>query len=67
MSAPPIREPWKTDEAGKLVSLPWILWLQKVASNTEDIVLKSADGHYWRVTMSDAGAFVTSDLGTVSP
>jgi len=32
MSAPPIREPWKTDKEGKLISLPWILWLQQMAS-----------------------------------
>lgn len=32
MSAPPIREPWRTDKEGKLVSLPWILWLQQLAS-----------------------------------
>lgn len=32
MSAPPIREPWTTDQTGKLVSMPWILWLQQLAS-----------------------------------
>jgi hypothetical protein len=29
---PPIREPWKTDKTGKLVSMPWVLWLQQLAS-----------------------------------
>lgn len=32
ISPPPIREPWKTDGDGKLISLPWILWLQQLAS-----------------------------------
>ena len=32
MSTPPIREPWRTDKEGKLVSLPWILWLQQLAT-----------------------------------
>lgn len=32
MSAPPIREPWKLDPTGKLVSMPWILWLQRLAT-----------------------------------
>ncbi len=31
-SPPPIREAWKTDKTGKLVSLPWILWLQQLAT-----------------------------------
>jgi len=29
---PPIREPWKLDPTGKLVSIPWILWLQQLAN-----------------------------------
>ena len=32
MSAPPIHESWKTDKTGKLVSMPWILWLQQLAA-----------------------------------
>jgi hypothetical protein len=31
-SPPPIREPWKTDKDGKLISLPWVLWLQQLAN-----------------------------------
>ena len=31
-SPPPIREPWKTDKAGRLISIPWILWLQQLAT-----------------------------------
>ena len=31
-NAPPIREPWKLDPTGKLVSMPWILWLQQLAT-----------------------------------
>lgn len=29
-AAPPIREPWKIDQTGRLVSVPWILWLQQI-------------------------------------
>jgi len=32
LAPPPIREPWKTDKEGRLISLPWILWLQQLAS-----------------------------------
>lgn len=32
MNAPPIHEPWKTDKTGKIVSIPWILWLQRLAT-----------------------------------
>lgn len=32
ISPPPIREPWALDEKGKLVSIPWILWLQQLAN-----------------------------------
>jgi hypothetical protein len=31
LNSPPIRDPWKLDENGKLVSLPWLLWLQRIA------------------------------------
>ena len=31
-SPPPIRESWKLDPTGKLVSMPWILWLQQLAT-----------------------------------
>ena len=34
-NAPPIREPWKLDPTGKLVSMPWILWLQQLASSVQ--------------------------------
>ena len=35
MSAPPIREPWKLDQTGKLVSMPWILWLQQLSTSVQ--------------------------------
>mgnify|MGYP001596289116 CR=1 FL=1 len=34
-NAPPIREPWKLGPTGKLVSMPWILWLQQLASSVQ--------------------------------
>lgn len=34
---------------------------------TAGIVLKSPDGHYWRVTVDNAGALGTADLGTGRP
>lgn len=62
-NAPPIREPWKTDKDGKLVSLPWILWLQELAfaGEIEDVFsgalfLQSTSG-----LSSNAGTPVTSD------
>lgn len=32
VSPPPIREPWALDANGKLISIPWILWLQQLAN-----------------------------------
>lgn len=34
---------------------------------TKGLVLKSPDGHYWRVTVSNAGALITTDAGTTKP
>lgn len=34
MRPPPIQEPWKIDERGRLVSTAWILWLQEISSGT---------------------------------
>lgn len=34
---------------------------------TAGVVLKSPDGHYWRITVSNAGALTTTDLGTGRP
>ncbi len=30
-------------------------------------VLQSPDGHYWQIGIDNAGALVTTDLGTVAP
>lgn len=30
-------------------------------------VSKSPDGHYWRITVDNAGAISTTDLGTTKP
>lgn len=32
INPPPIREPLKLDKEGRILSIPWILWLQKMAS-----------------------------------
>lgn len=31
------------------------------------LVLKSPDGHYWRVQVTNAGALTVTDLGTTKP
>jgi hypothetical protein len=32
-----------------------------------ELVLKSPDGHYWRVQVTNAGALTTTDLGLTKP
>ena len=62
-SPPPIREPWKLDPTGKLISLPWILWLQQLATlgqaeelfSDTALLLSTAD------TSSISGPPATSD------
>ena len=34
---------------------------------TKGCVLKSADNHYWRITIQNDGTLITSDLGLVKP
>jgi hypothetical protein len=34
---------------------------------TKGLVLKSPNGHYWRATISNAGAVTWTDLGTTKP
>ncbi len=36
-------------------------------SSAHGLILKSANGHYWRVKVSDAGALSQTDLGTTMP
>jgi hypothetical protein len=36
-------------------------------STTKGVVLKSANGHYWRSTISNAGVLTWTDLGTTKP
>lgn len=39
-----------------------------IIDNTlKGIVLKSPNNHYWRVTISNLGALITTDLGTTKP
>jgi hypothetical protein len=38
-----------------------------ITSDTKGLVLKSSDGHYWRVTISTLGVLTTADLGTSIP
>lgn len=66
MSAPPIREPWKTDKAGKLISLPWILWLQQLATASQAEELFSDTALFLSTTdvstqAAGAGTPATSD------
>lgn len=37
-----------------------------IDSNTL-LAIKSADGHYWGLTVNNAGALITTDLGTTLP
>lgn len=32
--------------------------------DTRRLILRSPNGHYWSVTVTDAGALATTDLGT---
>lgn len=38
-----------------------------IDDETNGLVLKSASGHYWRVTMTNAGSFTITDLGVTKP
>lgn len=38
-----------------------------VNSTSTGVVLKDTNGHYWRLSVSTAGALVTTDLGTTKP
>lgn len=38
-----------------------------VDDSANGLVLKSPDAHYWRVTVDNAGALTTTDLGLVKP
>lgn len=31
------------------------------------LIIRSPNGHFWNVTIDDAGALVTADLGTTAP
>ncbi len=61
---PPIRESWKTDKDGKLISLPWILWLQQLASTAqaEDIF----SGVLSLVSTAEASSVTPAALDDVS-
>lgn len=68
VNAPPIREPWTTDETGRLISVPWILWLQQIvvhvaeANPHDQYALKTVfDEHSAR--HEDAGADEISVAG----
>ena len=38
-----------------------------IDNSNSGIVLKSPDGHYWRVQVTNAGALTQTDLGTTKP
>ena len=55
----------KTDTGTVASILPSGAWLADAATN--GVILKDTNGHYWRVTISIAGALTTTDLGTTRP
>jgi uncharacterized linocin/CFP29 family protein len=38
-----------------------------IVDSDNGLILRSPNDHYWRVTVSNAGAIVTADLGTTKP
>jgi hypothetical protein len=38
-----------------------------VDDSSKGLILKSPDGHYWRIKVTNAGALTTTDLGTDKP
>jgi len=38
-----------------------------IDDSANGLVLKSPDGHYWRVQVTNAGALTVTDLGTTKP
>jgi hypothetical protein len=38
-----------------------------IVDSDSGLILRSPNDHYWRVTVSNAGAIVTADLGTTKP
>lgn len=38
-----------------------------IDDNPHGLVLKSPDGHYWRLSVSNLGAISTTDLGLTKP
>lgn len=38
-----------------------------VDNATNGLVLRDADGHYWRVSVSLLGVLISTDLGTTKP
>lgn len=38
-----------------------------VDTSSYGLILKSPNGHYWRVTVGDTGTLSTTDLGTTLP
>ncbi len=38
-----------------------------IVDSDNGLILRSPNDHYWRVTVSNAGALTTTDLGTTKP
>ena len=38
-----------------------------IIDSDNGLILRSPNDHYWRVTVSNAGALTTTDLGTTKP
>jgi hypothetical protein len=47
-------------ENGKLTTVKDIA----IDDDTKGLILKSPDGHYWRITVDNTGALDTTDIGT---
>ena len=70
MRPPPIQEPWRVDERGRLVSTPWILWLQELSGGSTTTGGTTTGGTTTNQTVVinnvtyDTGALLT-ELGTL--
>ena len=62
MRPPPIQEAWKIDERGRLVSTPWILWLQEISGGTSSTPSTGGGGGTSQTIIINN---TTYDLGTI--
>ena len=62
MMPPPIHEPWKLDGNNKLVSVPWVLWLNSLSPNATPV--STATGGTTIVSTATVSAAAISALQT---